>query len=221
MFGRTTICDYVRVWLKCVWYSYINQHRFIPAPWMGCCGLPVKLVYGNGLPILLQTLHVVCCRCSMPKWAAVYVRILCIELYFLCIYIIIYMMYIYLFYPRFVGLSLLWFLSAITCGFCPAGENSADDEAAHKAVTFDLLCRSQQGRPKAPFDIIQKITFNCWVLIQCFCDIDRMQIKRHLFNRILKQIELHLDEIQSTCHSSQAFIFVKRSLVMEPTKFNS
>ena len=101
------------------------------------------------------------------------------------IYIIIYMMYIYLFYPRFVGLSLLWFLSAITCGFCPAEENSAD-EAAHKAVTFDLLCRSQQSRPKAPFDVIQKITFNCWVLIQCFCDIDRMQIKRHLFSRNTK-----------------------------------
>ena len=88
---------------------------------------------------------------------------------YIYIYIIIYMMYIYLFYPRFVGLSLLWFLSAITCGFCPAGENSADDEAAHKAVTFDLLCRSQQGRPKAPFDIIQKITFNCWNLAQFFC----------------------------------------------------
>ena len=26
-----------------------------------------------------------------------------------------------------------------------------------------------QGRPKAPFDIIQKITFNCWNLAQFFC----------------------------------------------------
>ena len=34
----------------------------------------------------------------------------------------------------------------------------------------DQSCKSfQQGRPKAPFDIIQKITFNCWNLAQFFC----------------------------------------------------
>ena len=32
-----------------------------------------------------------------------------------------------------------------------------------------IIIYLSQGRPKAPFDIIQKITFNCWNLAQFFC----------------------------------------------------
>ena len=34
---------------------------------------------------------------------------------------------------------------------------------------YNILRIYLQGRPKAPFDIIQKITFNCWNLAQFFC----------------------------------------------------